>query len=200
MELIRASGVPIAAPSANRSGRPSPTTAEAVLDDLGDGVDLIIDGGPADIGLESTVVDATSDAAAILRHGGVTREMLEAFADVMEDADDEMKFRSPGTRHRHYAPSVPLWIWERGCRDGAFFARAAGRRWSYVGIAEPPCGADGPSRKILFESVREYGRGLFSALRSLESGGAGLIVAELPPDGGLGRAVRDRLRRAAGTE
>ena len=198
MELIRAAGVPIAAPSANRSGRPSPTTAQAVLDDLGDRVDLIIDGGEANIGLESTVVDATADAVAILRPGGVTREMLASFVDVMEDGHDELRFRSPGTRHRHYAPSVPVWLWERGGGDEALRKAVLGRKWSYVGMSDFPCDTSEPLEKILFESVREYGHGLFAALRALEKGGADSIVAQLPPDTGLGRAVCDRLKRAAG--
>ncbi|MDL2264548.1 threonylcarbamoyl-AMP synthase [Synergistaceae bacterium OttesenSCG-928-I11] len=198
MELIRAAGVPIAAPSANRSGRPSPTTAQAVFDDLGDNIDLIIDGGETNVGLESTVVDATADAVAILRPGGVTREMLAPFVDVMEDEHDELKFRSPGTHHRHYAPSVPVWLWGGGVPDEALSEAVMGRKWSYVGMSDFPCDISEPIEKILFESVPEYGHGLFAALRALEKGGADTIVAQLPPNTGLGCAVCDRLRRAAG--
>ncbi|MDR1965180.1 MAG: threonylcarbamoyl-AMP synthase, partial [Synergistaceae bacterium] len=103
LALIREAGFPIAAPSANKSGRPSPTNAHAVWDDLGDSVDMIIDGGEPSVGVESTVIDATEGPVSILRPGGVTREMLSAVVDV-DDLGSSSPYRSPGTRHRHYAP------------------------------------------------------------------------------------------------
>ena len=195
LELIREAGVPIAAPSANRSGRPSPTTASAVQNDLGDSIDMIIDGGRTSIGVESTVADVTGGTVTILRPGGVTREMLSSAAKVSSCAADEIKGRSPGTRHRHYAPSIPLILWESRGEDA--FLRVRGAKWSYIGITPPPPGA---FKTAMFQSMDEYARGFFSALRDLESTGASAIVAELPEDFGLGSAVRNRLMRAAGDE
>ncbi|MDR3355011.1 MAG: threonylcarbamoyl-AMP synthase [Synergistaceae bacterium] len=191
LELIREAGVPVAAPSANRSGRPSPTTAAAVQNDLGNFVDMIIDGGPASIGVESTVIDVTGGAVTILRPGGVTREMLSSVTEVSPCAGDEIKRRSPGTRHRHYAPNIPLILW----RSGDAPSVVCGVKWCYMGITPPPPGA---FKTAMFRSMDEYAHCLFSALRDLESTGASAILAELPEDSGLGSAVRNRLMRAAG--
>ena len=190
LNLIKKSGTPIAAPSANVSGRPSPTTVEAVWDDLGDGVDMIIDGGRTAIGVESTVADATGENIFILRPGGVTREMLKAVADVADDGS-ALTRRSPGTRHRHYAPSVEVRLWEREGLE--IFQNISG--WCYVGVRTPP---DGYIKKITFDTPENYARGLFSALRELESCGASVIIADVPDNAGLGEAIRNRLSHAAG--
>lgn len=193
LALIRETGLPLAAPSANKSGRPSPTTAEVVADDLRNAVDMILDDGPTSIGLESTVADTTGDAVAILRPGGITREMLAQIADLCEEEDDRLALRSPGTRYRHYAPALPLLLWTG--EDLEMFERIAGMKWCYMGIQEPPAGS---YRKIIFHSMEEYARKLFLALRELESCGGGVIVAEQPKDSGIGSAIRNRLSRAAG--
>src|SRR6266567_1803054 len=105
LRLIRAARTPIAAPSANASGRPSPTTAAHVLDDLGGRIDLILDGGTTNIGIESTVLDVTADPPMILRPGWITQEMLsEAIGPVERSGSDEELRRSPGTHHQHYSP------------------------------------------------------------------------------------------------
>jgi L-threonylcarbamoyladenylate synthase len=156
---------------------------------------MIIDGGRTSIGVESTVTDVTGSTVTILRPGGVTREMLSSVTKVLPCAGDEIKHRSPGTRHRHYAPNIPLILWEN--RDEDAFSRVRGVRWSYMGVTPPPPGA---FKTAMFQSINEYARGLFSALRDLESTGASAIVAELPADVGLGSAVRNRLLRAAGAE
>jgi L-threonylcarbamoyladenylate synthase len=192
--LIREAGLPIAAPSANRSGRPSPTTARTVADDLGGAVDMIIDGGETEVGVESTVADATGDGVIILRPGGVTREMLSEAARVLTP-DDAPLIRSPGTRHRHYAPAVPLLLFRRG--GGAPSAAPRGGRWCYIGMSEPPEEGGPPVKKILFASADEYAKGLYAKLRELETL-CDVIVAELPEGGAMGEAVRDRLKRAAG--
>ena len=189
LDLIKKSGKPIAAPSANRSGRPSPTTAEAVWDDLGDSVDMILDGGMTAIGVESTVIDATRENISILRPGGVTREMLETIAKVT-GGEGVASRRSPGTRHRHYAPSTEVRLWESG---GLEVFQYEGR-WCYVGMRTPP---DGFVRKITFDTYEDYARGLFRALRDLENCGA-VIIADLPDNTGLGEAIRNRLLHAAG--
>ena len=199
-ELIRACGFPIAAPSANRSGRPSPTTADAVYDDLGDEVELIIDGGPTVIGLESTVVDATGERVAILRPGGVTREMLEQYVDLIQDEEEAAAYRSPGNRHRHYAPRLPLLLWDRETAGGVVFEQTTGVAWCYMGMAKLPAGIAPPAEAAIFDSLAAYAGNLFATMRRLETSGVGLIVAELPSDEGLGAALRNRLRKAAGDE
>jgi L-threonylcarbamoyladenylate synthase len=191
LELIHETGLPIAAPSANRSGRPSPTTAETVRNDLGSAVDMIIDGGESSIGVESTVIDATGEKIAILRPGGVTREMLEHIVDV-EAENPANPARSPGTRHKHYAPSIGVRLWKDDSLD--IFSEAAGS-WCYLGMRQPP---EGAVAQIIFHSPGEYAHELFHALRKLERCGAKLIIADLPEGKGLGAAIRNRLIRAAG--
>ena len=113
-EIIRIAGVPIAAPSANRSGRPSPTTAEAVLHDMKGRIHAVVDAGPCEIGVESTVVQVEDDAVIILRPGGVTKEMLEMVADhVVYDTalhDPIEAPKAPGMKYRHYAPDMPVQV------------------------------------------------------------------------------------------
>lgn len=198
LELISLASVPIAAPSANRSGRPSPTEARDVWDDLGDAVDMIIDGGHTTIGLESTVVDATGEALRILRPGGVTREALARFVDIADDDESEnFRHRSPGNMYRHYAPLIPVMLWDVGQDGDAVFANITNTKWSYMGMSDPPGGISEPCKKIIADSLADYARRLYSAMRELEASGAEVIVAEFPSDVGLGSAVRDRLRRAS---
>lgn len=196
LALIDEARCPVAAPSANRSGRPSPTNAQAVVDDLNGAVDVVIDAGPTDVGVESTVVDATGPDLVLLRPGGLPVEKLIAVEDVVLPQGEEIKRRSPGTRHRHYAPSVPLVLWEEDDRTwGKFLSRnvAVG----YVGIRKPPVAV---AAEVRFESVEGYARGLFSALRYLEKRRVDIIVADWPEEKGLGLALRDRLRRASAME
>ncbi|MDR3278892.1 MAG: threonylcarbamoyl-AMP synthase [Synergistaceae bacterium] len=191
LDLIREAGLPIAAPSANRSGRPSPTTAETVWNDLGTAVDMIIDGGDTSIGVESTVIDATEGTVSILRPGGVTREMLEQIVDVEPDAPRHAN-RSPGTRHRHYAPTVAVKLWQTQGRELFTDSPAA---WCYLGLRRPP---EGAMKQIIFDSPEGYAHGLFGAMRELERCGADVIIADFPDDSGIGEAIRNRLKMAAG--
>jgi L-threonylcarbamoyladenylate synthase len=193
--LLKEAGVPIAAPSANRSGRPSPTSASAVADDLGDSVSLILDGGPTSVGLESTVVDATGDKAAILRPGGITKEMLASVVDLLDGDESELARRSPGTMHRHYAPDVPLFLWDG--KERASFEMASGMKWCYMGIKAPPADLDTSHKKIIFSSIDEYAKELFSRLREFETSGGEIIIAQLPDESDIGSAIRNRLERAA---
>lgn len=190
LALIRAAGTPIAAPSANRSGRPSPTDAATVARDLGDAVDMILDGGAATLGVESTVVDLTGGMAVVLRDGGLSREALARYVELDDPPDAERARRSPGTRHRHYAPKAPVVIL------GDDHADLASARWGYIGIGEPPRDTSAPARSVVFQNVDEMAHGLYAALRDMED--LDLIAASLPPADGIGMAVRDRLLRAAG--
>ncbi|MEA3508261.1 MAG: L-threonylcarbamoyladenylate synthase [Synergistota bacterium] len=196
LRLIRAADTPVAAPSANRSTRPSPTDAQAVLEDMDGLVAMVLDAGPTAVGVESTVVDATGPCLALLRPGGVPVETIEEFrgAPVAKDSC-ALENRSPGTRRRHYAPSIPVVLMDPGelwKNEPAILE--AGDMLAYMGMADPP----GPvCRAVVFQSVGEYGRGLFQTLRLFERCGAKAVLAELPGDPGLGRAIADRLRRAS---
>ncbi len=189
LAFFAACGVPVAGPSANRSGRPSPTNARTVAADIGDGVALILDAGECRVGVESTVLDVTADVPVLLRPGGLPLEALEEFLGpvAFPTGDNELR-RSPGTRYRHYAPSVEVRVWTPG---GDFDWPDV---FTYMGVARA---ARAPWREVAFASYGAYAHGLFSALRDLERDRLP-IVAEWPPESGIGRALRDRLSRAAG--
>ena len=177
--LLAAADCPIAAPSANKFGRPSPTCAQHVADDLGDRVDLILDAGPTEMGVESTVLDCTQSPPVILRPGGVTREQL-GDPQVAGNVADEVAARGlagPGMTVKHYAPRARVELFED---EAALRARArelVGRR---VGVFTPSA----PT--------------LYAELRRLDGEGVEVILCVLPLATGLGLAVRDRLRRASG--
>ena len=191
LALLRAAGVPVAAPSANRSGRPSPTSAQHVIDDLGDVVDVVVDGGPSDVGVESTVVDARGDRPVVLREGAVTREDLGLDHDA---ATGDLR-ASPGTRYRHYSPACDVELVATG--DGVGRAKAiaaAGRRVGLIGFASAPK----PVVNVAtVRDVADLAQRLYEGLRSAEAAGLDVVVVEAVEERGIGRAVMDRLRRAA---
>jgi L-threonylcarbamoyladenylate synthase len=189
--VIEAAGVPVAAPSANRSGRPSPTTAEHVAADLGDRIDVLVDAGPTGLGLESTVVDARGSQPVIFREGAVTREQLGVDA-----APFALDAPSPGTRYRHYAPACAVEI----VAPAHLVARARelaaqGLQTGAVAPIDCPIGDAVPI--VLFADVDELARGLYSALRAAEAAGIDVLLCSTVPEVGVGRAIMDRLRRAA---
>ncbi len=189
LELLRRSGLPLAAPSANRSGRPSPTTAAHVRADLGDTVP-VLDGGPCTVGLESTVVDARGEVPVVLRQGSVGAEELGAVAGAGPQLG-----ASPGTRHRHYAPRCEVVVADP--REGAATAAALvaqGRRVALVGPPEAPHGVE---HLASVDGAEDLGRRLYALLREAEDVGVDAVVVEAVPEDGVGRAVMDRLRRAA---
>ncbi|MCM2303336.1 MAG: L-threonylcarbamoyladenylate synthase [Elusimicrobia bacterium] len=193
--LIRALGEPIAAPSANLSGRPSPTTAAHVLRDLRGRVPLILDGGPCRKGLESTIVDARGLRPVVLRHGTITGESLSRAAGVPLRAPGGSAPASPGTGHRHYAPACRVILAPPALvRRGALALDASGD-----GLLHR---APWPGRRPAFArrvrgGASAYATALFSALRDAEAAGVRTLYVETVPDRGVGRAVMDRLRRAA---
>lgn len=218
--LMETAGIPIAAPSANRFSRPSPTTAQHVLADLDGKVDLILDGGPTDIGLESTIVDFTVDPPVLRRPGGITLEQIqEHLPDVVAQSaasDGTSPQVAPGQLIRHYAPSATMTVYEGDA--GAVVARIAAdtrtavAQGDRVGILAPeedlaalapllaPVAARGRvevqpigSRADLDRSARE----LFGSIRTLDATGVSLILASSPGREGLARAIHDRLTRAA---
>lgn len=201
LALIREAGTPLAAPSANRSGRPSPTTAAHVLHDLNTRIPLILDGGRTEIGLESTVLDLTGPTPLLLRPGGITVEQLRAVVGPVELRPDAGHLgRSPGTRYRHYRPRAPvmLALTRRQLARLVKQQRARGLRTGLVcrGRSTTSLCPDVQVRSLP-ESLTGYARGLFAALRALDDSGVDVIVVEGVEERGLGLAVMDRLRRAA---
>lgn len=199
-QLIAAAGVPVAAPSANRSGRPSPTTAAHVAADLDATADLVIlDGGACTVGVESTVVDARGVRPVVLREGAVTREDLGLVQHGREpdaaDVADAERRASPGTRYRHYAPTCEVVLADpsQAPRQADEQARA-GRRVGYAGAGRP-----GPGVLTLgsYRQASELAPQLYALLRAAEHAGVEVVVLDTVADTGMGRAVMDRLRRAA---
>ncbi len=190
LALIAAAGRPLAAPSANLSGRPSPTSAEAVLEDLDGRIDAVLDGGPCPLGLESTVVDCTGPTLRLLRLGALAAEDLG-----LEPRVGGGQALSPGMRHRHYAPRIPLRV-----VDDLGLALAEHPEAAVLCTAEQAARAHlapGPAVYVLSADPVKRGAELYAALRLLERCGRPLILAAAVPDQGTDAAVMDRLRRAA---
>jgi L-threonylcarbamoyladenylate synthase len=201
LELIRMAGTPIAAPSANRAGRPSPTSAAHVLEDLDGRIDMILDGGQARIGIESTVVDMTTSTPIILRPGWVTEEMLAKTTGPVERAAriEELR-RSPGTRYRHYSPRARLILIKRASPQSIkkiIEKHLEKRSVGFIGHSTIDITGRNFHAIILEESAAEYARSIYSAMRELDEKEAGVIVVEGISEIGEGRAVMDRLSRAA---
>jgi L-threonylcarbamoyladenylate synthase len=207
LALIRASGVPIAAPSANRSGRPSPTTAQHVLRDLGGRIPLILDGGSCIVGVESTVLDLTHGKPRILRPGGITQEQIADIvgttvidSSVMRPLNPGEAALSPGMRHRHYAPKGHLTL-VKGSRDAVaakirllyaekvntYVIALSDNLPLYKGLRVLDMGCDASTAA----------RNLFALLRQLDDLDVSNILAESLPEEGIGLAVMNRLARAA---
>ena len=205
--VIRQSGVPIAAPSANRSGKPSPTTAKHVLDDLNGRIDLILDGGPCDIGLESTIINLACNPPALLRPGGVTLEALQTcICDVAVDpslmgASTERPL-APGMKYRHYAPNGAITVVD-GEKDKviAYIKNAVKEADTKTGILAPDgyfTDADADLVLSLGDSAESAAQRLFAALRTCDDAGIGRIYATDCETAGIGLALCNRLYKAAG--
>lgn len=187
-EFLKFCKTPVVAPSANLSGRPSPTTWQAVFEDLNGRIDCILKGETTVIGLESTVLDCTSDIPLILRTGAVTLEQLrriEPKTEQYESQPDENP-RSPGLRHRHYSPKAKVVLETPGAEFGS---RA------FIGINKPAGGFD--LIKIC-DSPDDYAHSVFEFFRRCDRAGIEVIYCETVDEEGIGLALMDRLRRAAG--
>jgi L-threonylcarbamoyladenylate synthase len=210
--LISAAGVPIAAPSANRFSRPSATTAAHVLEDLGGHVDLIIDGGAAPIGIESTIVDVTSDPPRILRYGAVKPEQFEALgfstADHLSMTEDGSVKPAPGMMLKHYSPRARLLFYGDGSPLEAILrqmqtdARIFVQTGFKVGVLAPDAEAplfEGTSARVvpLGADTDQIAARLFAALRELDAQNVDMILAHGYQRGGIGAALNERLLRAA---
>lgn len=208
--LILASGLPIAAPSANTSGRPSPTAAAHVLEDMDGKIPLILDGGPAEVGLESTVLSCASEPFTLLRPGGVSREMIEAvIGSISVDpavkrtlaADERPK--APGMKYKHYAPRAEVIVVEGAPENSAAYIQKKLLEEKDVGVmAFSEDAACFKGAKVITlgsrENLREVAANLFAALRAFDQTDVKRIYAQSVSAEGIGEAVLNRLHKAAG--
>jgi L-threonylcarbamoyladenylate synthase len=214
LALIHMSGVPIAAPSANRAGKPSPTTAKHVMDDLAGRIDIVLDGGSTQVGVESTVIDMTSRVPQILRPGGTSYEELKAVlgetklhpATLSEKPAASLRARAPGMKHRHYAPKAEMILVEgdpdkviKRVKELAAISMADGKKVGILATNESLSNYDGDVLKSLGSrnNLAEVAKNLFRLLREFDEENVDIIIAEGVPSRGLGLAVMNRLRRAA---
>lgn len=206
-EIIRLAGVPIAAPSANLSGKPSTTTARHVLDDHDGRIDAVVDGGPCAVGVESTIVDLTEARPRLLRPGGVTpEELTQVLGDLVIDSAvtaplrQDAVVRAPGMKYRHYAPQEPVLIVSGSREKAAAYIRAHFSPGDRVLCFEEelPLYEDCDPLSYGREAdVASLSAGLFAALRILDSPSVGKVFARCPVGGGVAYAVQNRLQKAA---
>ena len=210
-ELIRLSNTPIAAPSANISGRPSPTTAQAVYNDLHDRIDMILDGGACHFGVESTIVDCTEDVPIILRPGAITKEMLEELFPVVKIdraiVGDNVVPKAPGMKYKHYAPKANMILFEGS--SAKMVEAIASKMADYekegkkVGLVVSYEVAE----KLQHENTAIYGNqedlltiasDIYECLRFFDDKDVDIILAEGTTDKGIGLAIMNRLHKASG--
>ncbi|GLB59072.1 L-threonylcarbamoyladenylate synthase [Cytobacillus sp. NCCP-133] len=207
LSLLKTTGLPIAAPSANRSGRPSPTAADHVWEDLNGRIAGLVDGGPTGVGVESTVLDCTDATPVILRPGGITKEQIEAvIANVHIDpalADQGQAPKSPGMKYRHYAPDAPLYLVE-GTREKIQQLVDEKRQEGHsVGVLTTAENREFYHADFVFacgqrEHLETVASSLYEALRHFNHTDADIIYSEMFPDEGVGQAIMNRLMKAAG--
>jgi L-threonylcarbamoyladenylate synthase len=216
LELLAAFGDGLAAPSANRFGRVSPTTASDVFADLGDAVEVVLDGGPCRVGVESTIVDCSRDGLTILRPGAISREAIEGVTGVDVRSARDVGVRAPGTLKSHYAPRATVLLvspdeLERRARElvDAGQSVAVLALSEVFGVADPRMArlSDAKTRDVVGvtildapRDVDEYARVLYARLREVDARSIDVLLAVPPPESGIGVAVFDRLRRASGRE
>ena len=206
-KIIEAAGVPVAAPSANISGKPSTTTAQHVLDDHNGKLPLIVDGGACRVGVESTIVDLTEDRPRLLRPGGITPEQLtEVLGDLVVDKavtaqiDKDEVVKAPGMKYRHYAPQAQVVIVAGQREKAAAYIRSrytAGDRVLCFHEELPLYEGCAPLAYGYEADVSTLSAGLFDALRQLDDPSIGKVYARCPVGGGIAYAVQNRLKKAA---
>ncbi|UCZ53032.1 threonylcarbamoyl-AMP synthase [Bacillus shivajii] len=207
LALIEVAGIPLAAPSANTSGKPSPTTAEHVAKDLNGKIAGIIDGGETGVGLESTVVDCSNNEVMILRPGGITREQMEAVVGKVNVdpalIEENMAPRSPGMKYTHYAPVAPLVLIEgsrlffeekvkEAKQDGKTIGALVSHEWKGI----PDVDVEVLAGSI--EDLSTVAHQLYDSLRAFEDYKIDIIFSQVYPETTIGSAIMNRLRKAAG--
>lgn len=208
-DIIRLSGCPFAAPSANLSGSPSPTTAQHVINDMNGRIDAIIDGGQSEVGLESTVITLATDVPTVLRPGGITLEQLEdAIGEVrvdpavFEGVKADQKVASPGMKYKHYAPKARVIVVNGNDNEYISYVNSHAK----TGVAALCYNEDVEKLHVSTftyggkDNYAEQAKELFDALREIDQSGCELVYARCPKPVGVGMAVYNRLIRAAGFE
>ncbi|HET7577919.1 MAG TPA: L-threonylcarbamoyladenylate synthase [Bacillales bacterium] len=207
LALIQQAGLPIAAPSANRSGRPSPTTAEHVRSDLAGRIAGIVDGGETGIGVESTVVDCSGETVSILRPGGITRADIEAavgeIAEVPVLSDSKEAPKSPGMKYRHYAPKAKLSLVDGSSAFLQSLVDNNREKGVKVGVLTTEEHENDYQADVVLScgrrsDLRTVARGLYAVLRAFDEKEVEVIFAETFPEDGVGEAVMNRLKKSAG--
>ena len=195
LAVLREFGGGLAAPSANRFGRISPTSAAHVREEFPSGVDIVLDGGDCEIGIESTILDLSSGEPRILRPGRITRAQIEAQIGPVAQDTSEHSPRASGTLDAHYAPRTPMLVLPRlALEHEAAEQRAFGKKVSVLAIDSLPMDLPGLT---LPDDARSFAHGLYAALRQLDATGEHLLLVERPPQSADWLAVNDRLRRSA---
>ena len=202
--VIRECGFPLAAPSANLSGRVSPTNAEHVRQQLGDKISLIVDGGQSQVGIESTVLDLTVSPLQVLRPGMIHAESLAAVVENIRHPTSNLqhpKLKSPGLLKKHYAPKARLLLlsW---CNDADLKSQIANRKSQIaschvIAHTHIPAGEDFARVSVIPHAAEAFARAIYAELHRCDAAGAGLIVVETPPESPEWSGIADRLRRAS---
>jgi len=188
--FLRACNTPVAAPSANRSGRPSPTSWQAVASELDGRIGVLLKGGRAAVGLESTVVDCSTSNPVVLRAGAVTVEELRQICPTIQVADSRGPIRSPGQKHRHYTPAATVVL----VSDPAEATPAPVH--AYIGL-DAPDDVDAFGHVCVCSDLQSYAHHLFDFFYHCDAAGMAQLYCQRVPETGLGRALMDRLKRAA---
>ena len=210
-ELIRLSNTPIAAPSANISGRPSPTTAQAVYNDLHDRIDMILDGGACHFGVESTIVDCTEDVPIILRPGAITKEMLEELFPVVKIdraiVGDNVVPKAPGMKYKHYAPKVDMILIEGDNKKMSSSIEEILHKYENEGKKVGLLVSDEVANELNHQNTFSYGSQenlaqiaseIYEGLRYFDDKDVDIILAQGTTDKGIGLAIMNRLHKASG--
>lgn len=199
LKLIAESHRPLAAPSANLSGKPSPTSASHVYEDLKGRIPYILDGGNTELGIESTVLDCTKDVPVILRHGEITQEMLEKVLPIALSGEGQVERpRSPGMKYKHYAPDVPLLLITGGLEElKNELGQHSNKRIALLLTSQTADLLDAENVYLLGEKHEEIALSLYDTLRRIKKEQYDLIICEAIKEEGLGIAIMDRLMRAA---
>ena len=207
LAIIEAAGLPIAAPSANRSGKPSPTTAQHVIDDLDGRIIGVVDGGETGVGVESTVVDCTGPVPIILRPGGVTKEQLqEVVGEIIVDPslkEGKGAPKSPGMKYTHYAPDAPVYLVEGNSAVIQNLVDEKRKEGLKVGVLTTEEGSKDYQADVVLSVGRRDDLGtvaqhLYDTLRSFNQSNVDIIFSEMFPEEGVGLAIMNRLQKAAG--
>ncbi|UHP09911.1 threonylcarbamoyl-AMP synthase [Listeria marthii] len=208
LELIKVANIPVAAPSANRSGKPSPTTANHVIEDLDGKIAGIIDGGPTGVGLESTVIDCSLEVPIILRPGGITKEQIERVIGSVDSstnsATETEKPKAPGMKYTHYAPKAPVYLIEGSTNFWQSEINKAEAAHKKLGIlATKELTSELTTTAVIqttgsIDALDEIATSLYNGLRAFDHADVDIIFAEVYPETELGAAIMNRLEKAAG--